>query len=358
MKNKITVLLLLTVFSFYCSAQTIPINERFKGGELEFTALMSKKIKYPVKSSDNKVIGYSITGITITPNGDIAEVFTVNPLDDEIDQQVTAALLQTQGYWMKSDTLTTNQTFYAQVIFQIMKLGEVPTNNIDLLDTYNFLEPVFITSLNIKDTVKLKTNESIAIKIDECIKSNKLEEALNYTNELVRRNPFLPGMYQLRISLNQRLKRNDLVTKDVNKLQNFIPGVSLDGFLIAFSEAQEKDRLLAQQTAEKIMNGTDRKVERMPEFPGGNKELMKFINKNLKYPVSDSDEKLQGTVIVGFVVEKDGKIRNAKIVKSVHPLSDAEALRVIRLMPDWIPGIQYGKTVRVFFTLPFRFVMN
>jgi hypothetical protein len=91
MKNKITVLLLLTIFSFYCSAQTIPINERFKGGELEFTALMSKKIKYPVKSSDNKVIGYSITGITITPNGDIAEVFTVNPLDDEIDQQVTAA---------------------------------------------------------------------------------------------------------------------------------------------------------------------------------------------------------------------------------------------------------------------------
>jgi len=293
MKNKIA-LLFLTVCSFICSAQTIPINARFKGGEAEFIGFMSNNIKYPAKSVENNVIGYSITGITITPGGDISDVFTVNPVDEDIDQQVIAALLKTEGKWLKSDTLTTNQTFYVQVVFQILNPGVAPTTNTPLTDIYNFLEPVFITSMDTKDKVKLESNESIANKIDESVKNNKLEEAVNYMDELIRRNPFLPGIYQLRISLNQRLKKNELVTKDVNKLQNFIPGVSLDNFLTAFSEAQEKEQLLAKQTAEKIMNGSGSKGERMPEFPGGQKEMMNFICKNLKYPLIATELKIQG----------------------------------------------------------------
>ena len=81
-------------------------------------------------------------------------------------------------------------------------------------------------------------------------------------------------------------------------------------------------------------------VEQMPEYPGGPKALMEFLNNNVQYPAEAEKAGIQGRVIATFVVEKDGSISNAKVVKSVDPLLDAEALRVIGAMPNWKPGMQ------------------
>ena len=99
-------------------------------------------------------------------------------------------------------------------------------------------------------------------------------------------------------------------------------------------------------------------VEKMPEFPGGVQELLGFLSKTIKYPAEAEKAGTQGRVIATFVVRKDGSISDARVVKSVDPLLDAEALRVINAMPAWIPGTQNGKPVNVEYTVPISFRLD
>mgnify|MGYP003412864597 FL=1 len=96
-------------------------------------------------------------------------------------------------------------------------------------------------------------------------------------------------------------------------------------------------------------------VEQNPAFPGGDEALMEYLKKNLKYPSVAQDNGIQGRVIVQFVVNKDGSIVDPKVIRSVDPSLDKEAMRVVQAMPKWTPGRQRGKTVRVRFTLPVTF---
>ncbi len=94
----------------------------------------------------------------------------------------------------------------------------------------------------------------------------------------------------------------------------------------------------------------------MPEFPdGGTSGLMKYINDNLKYPPIAQENGIQGRVIVSFVVNKDGSISNARVVRGVDASLDREALRLVNSMPKWIPGKKDGKVVRVSYTQPISF---
>ena len=99
-------------------------------------------------------------------------------------------------------------------------------------------------------------------------------------------------------------------------------------------------------------------VEEMPEFPGGMAECLKFLGKNIKYPVEAQTAGVQGKVIVQFVVEKDGNIANPKVVRSIDPDLDGEAIRVISIMPKWKPGMQKGQPVRVKYTVPVTFRLD
>ena len=99
-------------------------------------------------------------------------------------------------------------------------------------------------------------------------------------------------------------------------------------------------------------------AEQMPEFPGGMKELLKFLQDNLKYPENAMKNNVQGRVIVQFVVEKDGTPTEFKVLRSVDPDLDAEALRVMKAMPKWKPGMQKGQVVRVKFTVPVSFKLQ
>ena len=99
-------------------------------------------------------------------------------------------------------------------------------------------------------------------------------------------------------------------------------------------------------------------VEEMPEFPGGPKALMDYLMANVKYPKTAFDADIQGRVIAQFVVDKEGTVRDAHVVKSVDPALDAEALRVINNMPKWRPGRQNGKVVNVKYTIPVSFSLD
>ena len=96
-------------------------------------------------------------------------------------------------------------------------------------------------------------------------------------------------------------------------------------------------------------------VETMPEFPGGQMALLQYLSKSIKYPVIAQENGIQGRVSCSFVVNKDGSIVDAEVIRGVDPSLDKEALRVINSMPKWSPGKQRGKPVRVKYTVPVTF---
>lgn len=98
-----------------------------------------------------------------------------------------------------------------------------------------------------------------------------------------------------------------------------------------------------------------RVIERLPEFPGGMVEMMKWITKNLKYPQAAQQQKIQGRVVVAFIIGKDGKVSEVKVVRSVDPMLDNEALRVVKMMPKWKPGEEKGKPCMTYFSIPVIF---
>jgi protein TonB len=99
-------------------------------------------------------------------------------------------------------------------------------------------------------------------------------------------------------------------------------------------------------------------VEQMPEFPGGEAALRKYLAQNIKYPRIATENGVQGKVFVSFVVDKNGSIGTVKVVRGVDQALDAEAVRVVKTMPNWIPGKQNGETVRVSYTIPINFVLE
>ena len=98
-----------------------------------------------------------------------------------------------------------------------------------------------------------------------------------------------------------------------------------------------------------------RVVEQLPEYPGGMGEFVRWLSKNLQYPASARQLKQQGRVVVSFIVNRDGTISDAKIARSASSLFDAEAMRVIRMMPRWKPGVQGGKPCRTMVAVPIVF---
>ncbi|MEI6137977.1 MAG: TonB family protein [Mariniphaga sp.] len=99
-------------------------------------------------------------------------------------------------------------------------------------------------------------------------------------------------------------------------------------------------------------------VEEMPEFPGGELALRKYIAKAIVYPTIAQENGIQGKVFVNFVVNKDGSVSNAKIARGVDPSVDQEALRVVSTLPKWKPGKQRGVPVRVSYTVPISFKLE
>jgi protein TonB len=99
-------------------------------------------------------------------------------------------------------------------------------------------------------------------------------------------------------------------------------------------------------------------VEEMPEFPGGNSELQKYIIKNTRYPENAKIQNIQGKVIVRFCVKPDGGVSMASVLKGISPDLDAEAVRVVNTLPTFKPGKQGGKAVPVWFMVPIAFTLK
>lgn len=131
-------------------------------------------------------------------------------------------------------------------------------------------------------------------------------------------------------------------------------GITITALLIGlffYLSAQEKN---IQPDA----NGVYKEVEVMPEFPGGLNAMQTYIMHEIKYPEQAKKDTITGKVLVQFVVDEHGKVTDSKVLRGANSLLDAEAIRVVAGMPDWTPGKQKGKAVKVYFTLPITFALK
>ncbi|MDE5896020.1 MAG: energy transducer TonB [Muribaculum intestinale] len=121
---------------------------------------------------------------------------------------------------------------------------------------------------------------------------------------------------------------------------------------------EHKDEIIVEEKKQDEEKKVFTAVEQMPQFPGGEAELMKYIQKNLKYPPVAMENNIQGRVVVQFVVTKTGKIGEVKVARGKDPDLDKEAVRVVKSLPDFIPGKMNGQSVNVWYTLPITFKLQ
>ncbi len=134
--------------------------------------------------------------------------------------------------------------------------------------------------------------------------------------------------------------------------------VLLLSFSPALLRAQEEILETSHTTQKELEEEIFVVVEYQPKYPGGDKARMSFLMKNIKYPTEAMENGETGTVYVSFIVEKDGSLSDISIIRGVSPSLDAETIRVVSLMPNWLPGKQRGKLVRVRFNMPVRYSLR
>ena len=122
-----------------------------------------------------------------------------------------------------------------------------------------------------------------------------------------------------------------------------------------------KEEVVVEKPVEKpkeVKEEIFRSVEQMPQFPGGDQALLKFLSSHINYPPMAAENNVQGKVQLQFVVEKDGRVGEVKVIRSVDKDLDKEAVRVVKLLPKFTPGRQNGQPVRVWYTLPVQFKLQ
>lgn len=158
---------------------------------------------------------------------------------------------------------------------------------------------------------------------------------------------------------------DDEAIKVVSLMPNWEPGknekqkpvnvrMTLPIHFRASKKAQDDGHLGINQEDETVYE----KVEDMPKYPGGEKAMFEFLSQNVRYPVEAQKKNIQGRVMVAFVVRKDGTISNVEVIKSIHETLDTEAVRVVKLMPNWEPGKHKGKKVSTKCVIPINFSLK
>lgn len=153
----------------------------------------------------------------------------------------------------------------------------------------------------------------------------------------------------------------EIVATDLNVVENDATDIEEVGIINAGDDANKGAERVVVEVQEEVQDDEDEVfivVEEDPEFPGGLQALSQFIADNIKYPQLAKENNITGRVFVSFVVEKDGRVGQVKILRDIGGGCGNEAVRVVKLMPKWKPGKQRGKPVRTQFNLPVNFELQ
>lgn len=336
----------------------------FQGGTSGFNQFLRQNIRYPASCREENIQGRVMVEFIIEKDGSISNVAIVKSVEERLDNEAKRVMSimpnWTPGY--NGDvpvrvkyTVPINFQLSNDEPFQVVeKMPEFPGGTAALNEYLknNIRYPENCKRENIQGRVLVQ----FVVEADGKITSAQIVKSVNFSLDaealrVISSMPiWTPGeqhgvavRVKFTIPVNFKLD-NDIISPDGKSPNN-------DSQSTESSEANK-------QAPENGQSQPFQVVEQMPEFPGGTIALNDYVNKNLKYPENCKKERIQGRVLVQFVVEADGKISNAEIVKSVNKDLDEEAKRVISSMPYWTPGRQRGEAVRVKFTVPVVFKLD
>ena len=223
--------------SLYSQKFKKPINYRFKGGEMGYISFFSKSIHFPETAILNGTIANSITKIKENPEGEIIEISIINPIDSSIDNEVLRVIDSSKIFWKKCDSIKHDQVFYIQIAFSLpgFKPNLCKPKSQAIINL--FPEPIIagipqslLPTLSKENDSKkpIEKSEELAKRLDSNLNNEKFQDALPLLNELIKRDPFNRDLYKVRIMINIRLNRPELVNQDDNKIFDFAEGFSLD----------------------------------------------------------------------------------------------------------------------------------
>ena len=202
-----------------------------------------------------------------------------------------------------------------------------------------------VTTLSKLPEAEVKKNEDLKPLAPETPPPPPLKSSIKFTAPVIKKDEEVSEEDE--IKSQDELAKNDKVAISIADVKgnDEINGADIADFKeVVRPEAPKEEKEVPYQA-----------VEQMPQFPGGDAELMKYIQDHLKYPVIAAENGIQGRVIVRFVVSKTGEIQDVTGLRGVDSSLDKEAVRVIKSMPKWIPGKQNGNNVAVYFTVPVMF---
>ena len=198
-----------------------------------------------------------------------------------------------------------------------------------------------LSKLAQKKEAKVERKEPVKVEMEKVVE--KVKSSVKFTAPEIKKDD--------EVKPEDEIKSQD----DLSKTNTAIGTFDVKGNDEAEGEVLKAKEVVVDEKPKEEETKVFDVVEQMPSFPGGDAELMKYLNSHIKYPVVAEENGIQGRVIATFVVERDGSISDVKVVKSVDPSLDKEAIRVLKSMPKWIPGKQNGSAVRVKYTVPVTF---
>ena len=204
---------------------------------------------------------------------------------------------------------------------------------------------VELSKLAQKKEAKVERKEPIKVEVEQKV-VEKVKSSVKFTAPEIKKDD--------EVKPEDEIKSQD----DLSKTNTAIGTFDVKGNDEAEGEVLKAKEVVVDEKPKEEETKVFDVVEQMPSFPGGDAELMKFLSTHIKYPVVDEENGIQGRVIATFVVERDGSISDVKVIKSVDPSLDKEAIRVLKSMPKWIPGKQNGSAVRVKYTVPVTFKLQ
>ena len=308
--------------------EVVEVPPRFPGGEIELMKFISRNVKYPAEARDKHVQGRVILTFIVEKDGSISNVRVARPVDPSLNAEAIR-VVQSMPKWEPAKQRGQAVRVRYTVPIQFRLQGDEGVAS----DSKTSDKDVMVVGYD------SKTQEKPIVEMQK---------------RLVVRDDIKPLMIidGKEVTSLDNIDGNDIasmtVIKNPESLKEF-GEKGKDGVILITTKAHEK-----------TSSGEDalEVVEEMPEFPGGEIELMKFISRNVKYPDDAKEAGKAGRVIVKFVIDKDGSISDATILRSVYPSIDAEALRVVNAMPKWNPGKVKGEPVKVKYTLPLSFSLS
>ena len=203
-------------------------------------------------------------------------------------------------------------------------------------------DDVELSKLAQKKETKVERKEPVKIEMEKQV-VEKVKSSVKFTAPEIKKDN--------EVNPEDEIKSQDDLSKTNTAIGSFdVKGNDEDG-----GEVLKAQQVAVDEAPKEEETKVFDVVEQMPSFPGGDAALMKFLSEHIKYPVVAEENGIQGRVIATFVVERDGSITDVKVIKSVDPSLDKEAIRVLKSMPKWIPGKQNGSAVRVKYTVPVTF---